>query len=64
MPAEKFELLGPDYMNVYLTPEEIKSLDVKYIFTVNNLEDYNTDNIKFEKIYEYNSYRIYELLSE
>ena len=64
MPAEKFELLGPDYMNVYLTPEEIKSLDVKYIFTVNNLEDFNTNNLKFEKIYEYNSYKIYGLLSE
>ena len=51
-------------MNVYLTPEEIKSLDVKYIFTVNNLEDFNTNNLKFEKIYEYNSYKIYGLLSE
>lgn len=58
---EKFTLLTPDTFQVQLIPEELKELDVKYVFTVNDLEQYQTQDIKFSLIYNYENYKIYQL---
>lgn len=58
---EKFQLISVDAFRVYLLPEELKEIDVKYIFTVNELEEFNTEEITFEKIYEYKEYKIYSI---
>ena len=56
---KKFNLLGSDQFEVYMTPNELKELDIKYIFTINDLEKINTKEFKFEKIYELNGYKLY-----
>lgn len=61
MPHEKFQLINADAFEVYLVPEELRNLEVKYIFTTNTLEKFNTDKIFFEKIYEAYGYLIYEV---
>jgi len=60
---EKFKLMNSDAFDVYILPEELEKLGVKYIFTVNELEKFNTDGITFEKIHEYNQYKISRIRS-
>ena len=57
----KFELLYADSFEVNLTPEELDKLEVKYIFTINKLEEYNTENMQFKQLFNFASYYIYEL---
>lgn len=58
---EKFELKQADVFEVYLLPEELKQLQIKYVFTQKELEKYSTDKINFEKIYSNNNYNIYKI---
>lgn len=58
---EKFELIQADVFNVYIEPQELKELNVKYVFTINELEKFDTEDVKFEKIYDYNNYKIYKI---
>lgn len=58
---EKFKLIQSDVFDVYIVPQDLKDLNVKYIFTINELEKFNTNNIKFEEIYSYNNYKIYKV---
>lgn len=58
---EKFKLMNSDAFDVYILPKELQKLDVKYIFTVNELEKFDTDGITFENIYEYHQYKIYKI---
>ena len=58
---DKFVLLNPDSFKVYLTAEELKTLEIKYIFSINKLEQFNTENIKFNQIYNYENYYIYKI---
>ena len=57
----KFELLYADSFEVNLTPEELDKLEVKYIFTINKLEEYSTEDIQFKQLFNFASYYIYEL---
>lgn len=59
--SNKFELISPDSFDVYLIPEELKVLDVKYIFTISDLEKLSSNSISFEKIFDYNGYKIYKI---
>ena len=59
--GEKFQLMNADAFDVYILPEEVKKLEVKYILTVNELEKYNKQEVTFEKIYEFNQYKIYKI---
>lgn len=60
---EKFiKMNGSDYISIDITTEDLKKLNVKYIFTGNDLEKFNSDNIEFNKKYEYNNYKIYKVL--
>ncbi len=51
---EKFRLIQPDLFEVNLTQKDLETLDVKYIFTIHELEG-------FEKIYENHSYKIFKV---
>ena len=61
MPQKKFKLLHPDDFEVNLTPQELQKLEVKYIFTANDLEKYNSDKYSFKKLTNINQFNIYKL---
>ena len=58
----KFELTVQDAFKLYLPVDKLKDLNVKYIFTVNDLEDYENEDIKFEKLYDEYGVRIYKII--
>lgn len=58
---EKFELLSPDRIQVFVTPEELKQMNIKYIFTVRVMEDFENENFDVELIYNENTYHIYKV---
>ncbi len=60
--TDKFQLVSVDAFRVYLLPKELKDMNVKYVFTVNELEEFNTEDTTFEKIYEYKEYKIYSII--
>ena len=56
------ELLYSDSIKIYITPEKLKELSVKYILsTRNNLDEFNTEDEVFEKIYDEYGLYIYKL---
>lgn len=57
----KFELIQADVFVVNIIPQDLKELDIKYIFTVNDIEKYQTDSIRFELIYTFEEYKIYKV---
>ena len=59
--SEKFILLSKDSIQVFITPEELEKLNIKYIFTVRVMEEFETENLSFELIYNENSYHIYKV---
>ena len=56
-----FELTAPDAFSIYLNVDDLKVLDVKYILTTNDLENYNSDKISFELINKENMLKIYKI---
>ena len=54
--GRKFELIAGDYFRVYLTYEELKSLNVRYIFTQSDLENEHLTLIN--QMYAYRVYRL------
>lgn len=59
---EKFELLSKDKIAVYVTPEELKDMNIKYIFTVRVMEEFENENVSFDLIYnDSNNYHIYKV---
>lgn len=59
--GEKFILQTPDIYNLYITTEDLKTMNVKYIFTVRVMEDYADDTVSFDLIYNENNYHIYKV---
>lgn len=63
--ANKFELVTTDRIKVYVTPEDLKNMNIKYIFTVGIMENFNRENQTFELIYNEtlggNNYHIYKV---
>jgi len=59
--AEKFVLKSLDLFTVNIFPEELKLLDVKYIVSQRELEEFNTAEIIFEKLYNDYGYFIYKI---
>ena len=57
----KLESPGQDSVVLKLTPEKLKSLNVKYILTRRSLEKYDTQDIKFKQIYDEMNMKIYKL---
>lgn len=60
--TNKFELISTDSFKVFVTPEELKEMNIKYIFTVRVMEDYNSESQEFNLIYNENNYHIYEVI--
>lgn len=58
---DKFVLVSADAFTVNLTPEDLETLDVKYIFTTSDFESMSSDNIEFEEVYNDYGYKIYKL---
>ena len=48
---DKFVLLGLDCFKINMTVDDILKLNIKYIFTIKNLDEFNNDKINFEKLY-------------
>lgn len=57
----KFVLNLADSFTVNMTVEDLETLEVKYIFTTDDLEEFSSDNIIFEEVYNDYGYRIYRL---
>lgn len=57
----RFELISPDAFNVDLSLEDLKKLDVKYIFTRNNLSKFSNDYVNFKEKDVIGDYYIYEV---
>ena len=58
---EKFVLTFADAYTVYLIPNELKTLEVKYIFTTNDLEKFTTNEVQFQKKWSNEIYKIYKV---
>lgn len=58
---DKFTLIQPDTFMVNMISDDLKILDIKYIFTINELEQLNTDYVKFVLLYEYKEYKVYKI---
>ncbi len=59
--VEKFVLESKDKIKVYITPEELRQMNIKYIFTVRVMEDFENKNQNFELIYNEKNYHIYKV---
>lgn len=52
---------SPDQFTVMLDINDLKTLDVKYILTKNDIEGLNNEKIDFEKLYDELGYKIYKV---
>ena len=57
----KFKLTLQDSFTVYLTNNDLNTLNVKYIFTINELDKFNSDTIKYVKLKDIQNYYIYKV---
>lgn len=57
----KIELVYQDSTKLYITTEKLKELGVKYIVTTRPLEEFDTNDINYEEIYQEYGLAIYEL---
>ena len=58
---DKFVLLSTDKIQVYITPDELKEMNIKYIFTIRVMEDFENEHLNFSLIYNENNYHIYKV---
>lgn len=58
---EKFVLVAPDTYRIYITADELKTMNIKYIFTVRIMENYENENVSFDLLYDVDTYRIYKV---
>lgn len=59
---DKFKLESTDSIVVYITPKDLKDMNIKYIFTVGVMEEFNNENQEFELIYnDAHNYHIYKV---
>lgn len=56
-----FELVAPDYFLLNLNVTDLEKLDVGYVLTKDNLEKYNSDEVKLKKIIEVDGNSIYKV---
>lgn len=59
--TDRFVLKETDKIEVYIAPEELKQLNIKYIFTIRVMEDFDDENQSFELIFNENNYHIYRV---
>lgn len=56
-----FELLSGDLMRVYLNVNDLSKLNISYVASSNNLEEFNNGNVTFNKIYDEGTFKIFEV---
>ena len=61
---DKFELIKLDYFSVNLVPEELKKLNIKYVFSVDAIDKYNTEHINFVQLFSHNGFSIYKVIEK
>ncbi len=60
--TDKFELISTDSIKVYITPNDLKEMNIKYVFTVGVMENFNNEKQEFELIYnDAHNYHIYKV---
>lgn len=55
------ELVNGDTIRLKLNPDMLKKLGVKYICSIRDLDEYTTDAVQFEELYNEDSYYLYKL---
>ena len=55
------ELVQQDSIKISLTSEKIRELGVKYILTTRDLDQFDTENVKYQKIYDEDGMIIYHV---
>lgn len=58
---DKFVLIAQEYIAINMTEEDLIDLNIKYVLTLRNLFDFNSDKIKFELLYVTSKCAIYKL---
>lgn len=56
-----FELIQADYMKVKFKVADLKTLDIKYVLTLRELEDFSNDEVQFSKVDTSGQYYIYSV---
>ena len=56
-----FELMQSDSFIVHINVNDLEKLNISYIATNQNLDEFTNDNISFNEVYELNGYKIYEI---
>ena len=56
-----FNIVSADLIHINMNVNDLEKLNVSYISTPKDLEQFSNGNITFEKIYEKDSYKIYHL---
>lgn len=59
--TNKVELLYQDAIKLYLTPEKVKELGIKYVVTTRDINDFDTEKVDFEQIYNEQGVSIYKV---
>ena len=57
-----FNLIQADVFSLSLNVNDLKKLNVSYVFTKNDLSGLNSDNVTFNKIYDYEGFKIYHII--
>jgi len=55
------ELVQQDSIKISLTSEKIRELGVKYILTTRDLDQFDTEDVKYQKIYDEDGMIIYHV---
>ncbi len=56
-----FELLGPDYIQVNCTLDDLRAMGVTYVWTINELEEVSYDSRDLTLVSSWDAYRIYKI---
>ena len=57
----KVELIYQDSIRLYLTPEKVKELGIKYIVSTRDIEEFDTKTVDFEQIYSEQGVSIFKV---
>lgn len=57
-----FNLIQADVFSLSLNVNDLKKLNVSYVFTKNDLSGLNSDKVNFNKIYDHDGYKIYNII--
>lgn len=59
----KIELIAPDHIKLTLNSLNLKDLGIDYILTIENIDEFSTDETKLNCIYDEDGIKIYKVIS-